>query len=158
MATVRKMPLFQNWELRRRRMGKGGWRLDNKRTCMETRQAISEYDIRVSGYAERTENLSGGNLQKFILARELSKKPAVFVCSNPTRGIDVKASWAIRNRIMEARAAGMAVVVSSGDLEELFYLCDRLIVLYRGRIRAEVDPKDISVNALGSLMLGVEQA
>lgn len=158
VATVRKIPLYENWEMRRHRAEKGAWLLNSRRMGEDTRKAIADYDIRVAGYDARTENLSGGNLQKFILARELSKEPDVFVCSNPTRGIDVKASWAIRNRLLEARAAGMAVVISSGDMEELFYLADRLLVLYRGSILAEADPKQITVNELGSLMLGVVQA
>lgn len=89
------------------------------------------------------------------MARELGKAPELFVCSNPTRGIDIKASMAIRNRILQASAGGTAIVVSSGDVEELLYLADRLVVLYRGKVVAEVNPKTITMNELGSLMLGV---
>ncbi len=156
VATVGVMPLYQNWELRRAGGEKGKWKFDGKKLAQETKDAITDYDIRVSGHDEKTMNLSGGNLQKFILARELDKDPKILILSNPTRGIDVKASWDIRNRILTARDNGMAVIISSGDLEELFYLADRMIVLFRGAIKKEVDPKHITVNELGSLMLGVD--
>ena len=111
--------------------------------------------MRVSDKDAVSENLSGGNLQKFILGREISKNPEVLICSNPTRGIDVKASWAIRNRIIEAKDMGMTVVISSGDFEELFYMSDRILVMYKGKIFAETTPKDSTVNRLGSMMMGV---
>lgn len=155
VASVREFALFQNWELRRAKRGKHSSWLNKKKIIRETMDAIREYDIRVAGCDTRTENLSGGNLQKFILARELGKEPELFVCSNPTRGIDIKASMAIRNRILQASAGGTAIVVSSGDVEELLYLADRLVVLYRGKVVAEVNPKTITMNELGSLMLGV---
>ena len=157
VATVRDIPLYQNWEIRRIREGKDSWRFQKHQVMNEAIEAIDEYDIRVSNHREKTENLSGGNLQKFIFARELSKKPKVFVCSNPTRGIDVKASSFIRKRLVEESENGMAIIVSSGDFDELFYLCDRLLVVFRGKICAEVDPCNISTNELGSLMLGVSK-
>ena len=100
------------------------------------------------------ESLSGGNLQKFILGRELSKHPQLLVCSNPTRGIDVRASWSIRNQILEAKKSGMAVVLSSGDFEELLYLSDRIVVLYKGMIFAQTTPEETTVTQLGSMMMG----
>ncbi len=80
------------------------------------------------------------------------------MCSYPTRGLDIKASWFIREQIAQAAQNGIAVVFFSGDFEELFYLADRLIVLYRGRIVGEVKPEEFSVNEIGRMMMGVKGA
>lgn len=152
VATVSSFRLFDNWPLRR--VLKRPF-LAYRSIKKETEQAIRDYDVRVSDKDAVSENLSGGNLQKFILGREISKNPEVLICSNPTRGIDVKASWAIRNRIIEAKDMGMTVVISSGDFEELFYMSDRILVMYKGKIFAETTPKDSTVNRLGSMMMGV---
>lgn len=157
VATVANFPLCMNWELRRHRNGKDSIFIDQLAIENKTKEAIESYDIRVSSCMERTSSLSGGNLQKFIVARELDKNPRVLLCSDPTHGIDVKAAHDIRNRLLKARSLGMAIVVSSSDLEELCLLADRLIVLYRGAVLAEVDPNTTSTNELGSLMLGVRQ-
>ena len=95
-------------------------------------------------------------MQKFILARELSKKPRTMICSYPTRGVDVMASWFIRDNILKARDEGMCVMPLSGDLEELFYLADRLVVMFKGKIIGEVDPRHTTVQEVGSLMMGVK--
>ena len=104
---------------------------------------------------ERSANLSGGNLQKFILARALGKHPRVLICEYPTRGLDIKATWFVRDRILRAREAGMGVLMISGDFEELFSLSDRIVVLYGGRIVGEVRPEETTVRKVGMMMMGV---
>ncbi|SFQ10152.1 simple sugar transport system ATP-binding protein [Oscillibacter sp. PC13] len=155
VATVRKFCLYDNWLLRRKQRETGHY-LHYRKIIRDTEEAIAAFDVRTSGSDAVTENLSGGNLQKFILGRELSKEPKLLACSNPTRGIDVKASWAIRNRILQAKEDGMAVVLASGDFEELLYLSDRILVLYKGMIFAETTPEQTTVNQLGSMMMGVK--
>lgn len=155
VASVADFPLCMNWELRRHRRGKHSKLIDQKAVAAKTKEAIASYDIRVSHCMEKTSNLSGGNLQKFIVARELDKEPKVLICADPTHGIDVKAAHDIRNRLLNAKNQGKAIVLSSSDLGELCLLSDRLIVLYCGEVLAEVDPNSTTTNELGSLMLGV---
>jgi len=98
--------------------------------------------------------LSGGNQQKFIVGREMSKAPALLVASHPTRGVDVGAQGAIWDVLRKAREKGMAVVLISADLEELIGMSDRLLVMLRGTITAELDPAKTTPEQLGSAMTG----
>ena len=99
-------------------------------------------------------NLSGGNIQKLIMARELSRSPGVLLLAQPTRGIDVASAQYIHERLFRQRAAGTAVVVISEDLDEVMTICDRVLVMYEGRIVGEVDPRTTSREAIGLLMAG----
>ena len=155
-GTVRDFRLFENWILRNPCVPSSHHLLRKKAIQQETAKVIEQYDIRVSGCQEITDALSGGNLQKFIVARELSKSPEVLVCAYPTRGIDIKATWFIREQIVECRNRGCAVIVITGDFEELFYLADRICVLYKGQIIGEVDPKTVNVDTLSRMMMGVK--
>ena len=119
-----------------------------------TAELIREYEIAAPGPAVQAGSLSGGNQQKLILARELSRVPAVIVAENPTRGLDVAAAAAIHARLRSAAAAGAAVLFHSADLDEVLHLADRVIVLNRGVI-VEVPPA-ASRTEIGSMMLGTE--
>ena len=119
-----------------------------------TAQLIRDYEIAAPGPAVPAGSLSGGNQQKLILARELSRVPAVIVAENPTRGLDVGAAAAIHVRLRSAAAAGAAVLFHSADLDEVLHLADRVIVLNRGVI-TEVPPA-ASRAEIGSMMLGAE--
>lgn len=129
--------------------------LDYKQIRKETEEAIEQYDVRSTGPKARSGNLSGGNMQKFILARELDKNPKILVCSYPTRGLDIKATWFIRQMILKSRDQGMGVVFFSGELEELFSISDRIIVLYKGKIVGELSPEAYDAFEVGRLMMGV---
>ena len=98
--------------------------------------------------------LSGGNQQKLIVGREMASDPDVFIAAHPTRGIDVGAQAAVWVNLREARAAGMATVLVSADLEELIGLSDSLIVMLRGKIVARLDPETVTPRDLGSYMTG----
>jgi simple sugar transport system ATP-binding protein len=98
--------------------------------------------------------LSGGNQQKFIVGREMSGSPSLLLASHPTRGVDVGAQAAIWNELRAAREKGMAIVLISADLEELIGLSDRLIVMLRGSVTAELDPAKTTPELLGSAMTG----
>lgn len=156
VATVKKFQLFDNWLLRRKNISKKYGLLDYRAIKKETKEYMEMFDVRARGIGDITGNLSGGNLQKFILARELSQKPRAMICSYPTRGVDVMASYFIRSNILKARDEGMGVLLISGDLEELFYLADRLVVMYKGRIVGELNPKETTLQEVGRLMMGVE--
>ncbi|HEX7336392.1 MAG TPA: ABC transporter ATP-binding protein [Gemmatimonadales bacterium] len=119
-----------------------------------TAELIREYEIAAPGPTVQGGSLSGGNQQKLILARELSRVPAVIVAENPTRGLDVGAAAAIHVRLRSAAAAGAAVLFHSADLDEVLHLADRVIVLSRGVI-VEVPPA-ASRTEIGSMMLGTE--
>ena len=102
-------------------------------------------------------NLSGGNVQKLILARELSREPLLVLASQPTRGVDVGASEYIRDQLMQQRNNGVAILLISEDLDEIMALSDRIVVFYEGRVVGEVQREDANVESLGLMMAGVTQ-
>ena len=101
-----------------------------------TESAIAAHDVRASGADVPAGALSGGNQQKFVLARELEGSPALLVVENPTRGLDIRAAAHVLSELRSARAAGVAVAVYSSDLEEVLSIADRMIVCFDGRITA----------------------
>ena len=131
-----------------------GFVIDKKATIESTRTIMQEFDVRAPGPDTLAAALSGGNQQKFIVGREMSKAPALLVASHPTRGVDVGAQSAIWDVLRKAREKGMAVVLISADLEELIGMSDRLLVMLRGTITAELDPAKTTPEQLGSAMTG----
>ena len=131
-----------------------GFVIDKKATFESTRTIMQEFDVRAPGPDTLAAALSGGNQQKFIVGREMSKAPALLVASHPTRGVDVGAQAAIWDVLRKAREKGMAVVLISADLEELIGMSDRLLVMLRGTITAELDPAKTTPEQLGSAMTG----
>jgi ABC-type uncharacterized transport system ATPase subunit len=119
---------------------------------------IERFDIRTFGPEARTGTLSGGNLQKALLAREIARDPKILLAAQPTRGIDVGATEFIHGQFLALRARGGAVLLISEDLEELFQLSDRIAVMYAGRILADMPVAEATVEKVGLLMAGVEQA
>ena len=149
-------PLWENRILGHQR-GKPvmrGFVIDKKATIESTRTIMQEFDVRAPGPDTLAAALSGGNQQKFIVGREMSKAPALLVASHPTRGVDVGAQAAIWDVLRKAREKGMAVVLISADLEELIGMSDRLLVMLRGTITAELDPAKTTPEQLGSAMTG----
>jgi len=118
------------------------------------RQLVAEFDVRTPSLDTPARNLSGGNIQKLIMARELSGAPKVLLVAQPTRGIDVSASAYIHQRLIGQRADGTAVLVISEDLDELMAISDRILVIYEGAIVSEVDPRTTSREAIGLMMAG----
>ena len=118
-------------------------------------ELIEKFSVRVQGPESAIGTLSGGNMQKVVVARELSSEPSLLLVSHPTRGVDLGATEFIWQSIAEARDAGAAVLLTSADLSELLALADRMIVLYRGRIVAAfVNTEEVTPEVLGSYMLG----
>jgi len=108
-------------------------------------------------FAAVAATLSGGNLQRMILARELAHEPKLIVALYPTRGLDARSAATVRALLGDARDRGAAVLVVSEELDELFELCDRLLVLNRGAIAGEVGRQDFSAEAVGPLMVGIAE-
>ncbi len=132
---------------------KGPW-IDRAGARADTRRIVEEYDVRTPGIDVDAATLSGGNQQKLIVGREMSGDPVLLIASHPTRGVDIGAQAAIWDHLRTARAAGLAVLLISADLDELIGLSDTLKVILRGRIVADVDPANVTPEQLGSAMTG----
>jgi simple sugar transport system ATP-binding protein len=155
-ALMMNSPLWENRILGHQR-GKPVMRgliVDKKATIASTQTIMNEFDVRAPGPQTLAAALSGGNQQKFIVGREMSKAPALLLASHPTRGVDVGAQAAIWEVLRQAREKGMAIVLISADLEELIGMSDRLLVMLRGTITAELNPATTTPEQLGSAMTG----
>jgi simple sugar transport system ATP-binding protein len=117
-------------------------------------QLIKTFDVRCPGVSAQVRKLSGGNMQKLVLARVLSKKPQVILAHQPSWGLDVGAAAYVHSQLLEARQRGAGVLLISEDLDELLQLCDRIQVIYHGRLSASLTPGNISLQELGLLMSG----
>lgn len=117
---------------------------------------IDEFKVKTPELDTPTRNLSGGNIQKLILARELSSRPRVLIAAQPTRGVDIGAAEYIHSRLLEQRAAGTATLVISEDLDEIFALSDRIAVICQGEIMGIVDATEATREQIGLLMAGVK--
>ncbi|WP_433676588.1 ABC transporter ATP-binding protein [Microbacterium gorillae] len=121
------------------------------------RDRIAEYDIRTQGPQTPAAALSGGNQQKVVIARELSRDLTLFIASQPTRGVDVGSIEFIHKRVVETRDSGVPVIVVSTELDEVTALADKIAVMYRGQIMGIV-PADTPRDVLGLLMAGEKAA
>lgn len=122
------------------------------------RKLIEEYDVRTSSEYVPAKSLSGGNQQKAIIAREVSRDPDFLIAAQPTRGLDVGAIEFIHRRLIEQRDKGKAVLLMSFELEEIMNVSDRIAVIYEGKIVAIVKPEETTEQELGLLMAGSKTA
>jgi len=121
-------------------------------------ELIKEYLIKCKSYKQNVSMLSGGNIQKVVVAREFSTNPKIIIANQPTRGIDVGAASFIRQRIIEFRDAGSAIILISADLNEILELSDRLAVIYKGQFAGVFnDVKHVTEEKLGEYMLGIKK-
>ncbi len=118
---------------------------------------IKQFSIKAPDVKAEISTLSGGNMQKLLMGRELISNPEVIVAAQPTRGLDVSAVESIHKLIINQRDEGAAVLLISEDLDELFKLSDRIIVLYEGRIIKEVDIESANIESLGLAMAGINE-
>lgn len=118
---------------------------------------IKEYDIRTPGPKTEIRNLSGGNQQRVVLARELSCEPQLIIAVQPTRGLDISATEYVHTRLMDERARGAAILLISTELEEVLLLSDRIAVLYEGEIMGEVSGEDAEIDEIGIMMAGAKR-
>jgi simple sugar transport system ATP-binding protein len=118
-------------------------------------QLIESFKVKTPSQETPVKNLSGGNIQKLLLARELSRKPKVLIAAQPTRGLDIGATEYVHQRLLEQRAEGTAILLISEDLDEILALSDRILVIYEGEIMGEVITQQATPESLGLLMAGV---
>ena len=117
---------------------------------------IEEFDVKTPSIDTMAKSLSGGNIQKLIMARELSSNPAVLLAAQPTRGVDIGAAEYIHEQLIDQRNRGTAIVVISEDLDEILALSDRVLVIFEGRVVANLPRSECSVARLGLLMGGAK--
>ncbi|MEM0369006.1 MAG: ATP-binding cassette domain-containing protein, partial [Desulfurococcaceae archaeon] len=115
---------------------------------------VKEFDIVISTFSSPVRTLSGGNQQKLVVGRELSREPSVILAVQPTRGLDVGATEYIRRLLVKMRNEGKAVLLISSDLDEVMGLSDRMAVMYNGRFTGIVDPRKVTEEEVGLMMGG----
>jgi len=115
---------------------------------------IAEFDIKTPSKDTPIKNLSGGNIQKLILARELSRRPRVLIAAQPTRGVDIGATEYIHNQLLQQRSDGLATLLISEDLDEVLALSDRIVVMFGGEIMGVVVSEETTIEELGLMMAG----
>jgi simple sugar transport system ATP-binding protein len=117
-------------------------------------RVIARFNVKCGGAGSAASSLSGGNLQKFIVGREIALAPKVMVLAQPTWGVDIGAAMLIRQAIIDLRDQGVAVLVISEELDELFMMCDRIAVLAKGRLSRAIPVQEATVNQVGVWMSG----
>jgi ABC-type uncharacterized transport system ATPase subunit len=156
-GTVPSLSLAQNMLLTRsgpETVGRGGW-LRLGRIAAMAQAVVARFDVRTPGVEAAARSLSGGNLQKFIVGREIDAAPRVLIVAQPTWGVDVGAAARIRAELLALRDAGCALLVVSEELDELFELSDRLQVIAGGRLSPPVAVAQASVEQIGAWMSGL---
>ena len=119
------------------------------------RRVIERFKVQAAGPEATATSLSGGNLQKFIVGREIDAQPKLLIVSQPTWGVDVGAAAQIRAELLALRDQGCAVLVVSEELDELFEICDRLMVIAQGRVSVSVAASLATVEQMGEWMSGL---
>jgi ABC-type uncharacterized transport system ATPase subunit len=156
-ACVARMSVAENLAFRtfdEPRQTRAGWLVSGRARRERARELIARFGIRTTGPDARLDTLSGGNVQRTVLARELAETPAVLVAQNPCVGLDVAATGEIRQRLVAARNAGAAVLLLSEDLDELLELADRIVVMFEGRLVHETSRERADVHVIGRHMTG----
>lgn len=135
-----------------------GWGIDFTKARSHARELKEAYDILAPNVRTMARKLSGGNLQKVILAREITTNPKLMVAMQPTRGLDVGAIESIQRLLLAQREAGTAILLISEELEELLSLSDRIAVMHAGEVMGIVDAENADVNQIGQMMTGQRSA
>lgn len=132
--------------------------LKNKNTQKEAEKLIEKFSVKTKGPKQRIDSLSGGNIQKVVVAREYNTNPECLIAEQPTHGIDIGSAEFIHRQLIDMRNRGVGILLISADLNEVINLSDRLLVMYEGKIVGYFDsPKDVDEKDLGLYMLGVKQ-
>ena len=135
-------------------VGRGGW-IASGRLQQLAAQVIARFNVKAGGPDAAARSLSGGNLQKFIVGREIDADPKILIVSQPTWGVDVGAAALIRSELLALRDAGCALLVVSEELDELFEIADRLVVIAQGRVSPPVPIAEATVETIGEWMSGL---
>ena len=131
--------------------------MDSHKTRKLTEGLIAEYDIATPGPDTTARSLSGGNLQKLILARVLSRKPRLIIANLPTQGLDVGATEFVQNKLLEAKRQHAAILLISEDLDEVLSLSDRVASIYEGEFMGVLPVEDAKIEDIGAMMAGLKQ-
>jgi ABC-type uncharacterized transport system ATPase subunit len=159
-GVIKSFTVAENYILQnhgRAPFARGGLMMNFGAIARACKDAIRAYDIKTPSHDTPIKSLSGGNIQKLVLARELSRQPRVLIAAQPTRGVDIGASEYIHHRLLEERAKGTAILLISEDLDEIRALSDRILVMYEGRIVGELPNAiggTVDIQRLGALMAG----
>jgi simple sugar transport system ATP-binding protein len=154
-GVIGEMALWENFlgeELRSK--AKSGFIIDKKKAVNNAEKLIKEYDIRCEGAFASTRLLSGGNIQKLILARSLSNNPRFIIANKPARGLDEGAISFVQHQIINAKTKGAGVLLISEDLDEIFELSDRIAVIFDGKLQGPFDASSLTINQVGLMMSG----
>jgi simple sugar transport system ATP-binding protein len=156
MAAIAGLTVEENMALSNthRYARQGGLSMDWKLVRDDIEQSLMRLGFEIPSMNKPVGALSGGNIQRMILAREMARNPKLILAFYPTRGLDVQSAVAARELLMASCKAGAGVLLISEDLEELFALSDRLLVLFHGRIVGTGTPHDLTINQVGYLMTG----
>ena len=154
-GAVPSLSLARNLMLTRKEsVSKSGW-LNGARLQAQASGIIARYKVKAGGPQAMARSLSGGNLQKFIMGREMDAQPELLIVSQPTWGVDVGAASQIRGELLKLRDAGCAVLVVSEELEELFEICDRLYVMAKGQLSPSLPRAEATTELVGQWMSGL---
>ena len=154
VGLVMSLPILNNAIIKKYRDFSKGPLLDYSTASDYAKRIVNEFDVKTPNIAYPTRTLSGGNLQKLILARELARDPTLLIASQPTRGLDVGATEEIRARLLDERSRGRAVLLISEDLDEILSLSDRIAVIFQGEIMGIVHAENVKLEDIGLMMAG----
>jgi simple sugar transport system ATP-binding protein len=157
---IMQMSVIENVLLGLHRMRKfmvAGIVIDWGKVAEHTKDLIKKFEIIAHSFNAPARSLSGGNQQKLIVARELSKSPSVIIAAHPTRGLDVASTQYVRNLLIELRNSGIGILLVSSDLDEVLDLSDRMAIMYEGKFMALKRTEEYTLEEIGLLMGGVEK-
>jgi len=153
-ATVPSLSLAENTLLTRDEVSRSGWLFPSALRDL-ARRLIERFNVKANGPDASARSLSGGNLQKFVVGREIDARPKVLIVSQPTWGVDVGAAAQIRGELIKLRDGGCAVLVVSEELDELFEVSDAMIVIAGGRVSPRIPTRNATVEQIGEWMSGL---
>jgi simple sugar transport system ATP-binding protein len=155
---VPTLSLAQNTLLTRTETVSGAGWINVGAVSLMAANLISRFNVRAGGAGAAARSLSGGNLQKFIVGREIAANPKLLIVSQPTWGVDVGAAAQIRGELLKLRDAGCALLVVSEELDELFEICDRMVVIAQGKVSPSVPTAQATIEMIGEWMSGLWQS
>ncbi len=150
------LSLLDNLALKDYRTAQPGWILERKQQMQKSRALLAAYEVVAASERSPARLLSGGNLQKLILARELSRRCRVLIAESPTRGLDIGAIEKVHEILLRQKEEGLAILLLSEDLDEIMALSDRVAVIYHGRIMGLMAAAAADINHIGFMMAGVQ--
>jgi simple sugar transport system ATP-binding protein len=147
--------LTENIILGRQKEFSENGKLNYSKAREKTISVINEYDVRPDNPDAKAGSLSGGNQQKLVVGREMTKAKELILINQPTRGLDIKATEFVHASILDAKKKGKTIMLISSDLSELIKLCDKISVIFNGKITTVLDSSEVNEKVLGAYMLGI---